>query len=76
MISDLKIVNGNYTNIDTVQKFFSYIIDYEKSEGYVYAYNVITELAVQMFMTVKSLYGRINRKQSIHFLSHFLLMKR
>lgn len=70
-MSILKIVNGSYTNSDAVQKLFSYITDYEKSEGYVYGYNIIPELAVQMFMTVKSLYGRINGKQAIHFIISF-----
>lgn len=70
-MSILKIVNGSYTNSNAVQKLFSYITDYEKSEGYVYGYNVIPELAVQMFMTVKSLYGKMNGKQAIHFIISF-----
>lgn len=64
-MSILKIVNGSYANSDAVQKLFCYITDYEKSDGYVYGYNVIPELAVQMFMTVKSLYGKMNGKQYI-----------
>lgn len=70
-MSILKIVNGSYTNSDAVQKLFSYITDYEKSEGYVYGHNVIPELTVQMFMTVKSLYSKINGKQVIHFIISF-----
>lgn len=70
-MSILKIVNGGYTNDDAVQKLFSYITDYEKSDGYVYGYNVIPELTVQMFMAVKSLYGKGNGKQAVHFIISF-----
>ncbi|MCM1023123.1 MAG: relaxase/mobilization nuclease domain-containing protein [Prevotella sp.] len=70
-MSILKIVSGDYTNGDAVQKLFNYITDYEKSEGLVYGYNVIPELAVQMFMTVKSLYGKMKGKQAVHFIISF-----
>lgn len=70
-MSIIKIVSGGYMNGDAVQKLFSYITDYEKSDGYVYGYNVIPELAVQMFMAIKSMYGKMNGKQAVHFIISF-----
>lgn len=67
-MSILKIVNGSYTNSNAVQQLFNYITDYKKSEGLVYGYNVIPEFAVQMFMSVKSLYNQTGGRQTIHFI--------
>lgn len=70
-MSILKIVSGDYYNVDAVQKLCAYITDFGKTDMPVFGYNVIPEYAVQMFMTAKQLYCKTDGQQAIHFIISF-----
>ena len=66
-MSVLKIISGEYQNDNALENVYDYIINEDKTDDFVYGYNVIPDIAITMFRTVKSLYDKTDGKQLIHF---------
>lgn len=62
----IKIVDGKYNNPDALANALDYITSPTKTSGLVGGYNIIPEIAEEMMLQAKKIYGKTDGRQLVH----------